>query len=200
MFDKIILPDGYDKEYIEWLDPQDESIEEYAHRMAAAIATDEPFIMVGYSMGGFIMQEINRFLKPEKNILISSAKLKDEIPLLFRFASKTHLNKHIVKFLGNNVEKFARLLASLMFSMTPDEISLLVSFTSKNYLQWAVYQVTEWKPKAECHNLYHIHGTKDRIFPFRRIKNAFVVEGGDHIMIYRKPEEVSRIITQVLLL
>ena len=197
VFDKITLPEGYEKVYIEWLHPQEESFGEYVRRMAASIHTGEPFILVGYSMGGIIVQEMNHFLQPEKNILISSIKSMDEIPPLFRLAKKTHLNK-IPKQIYRVDKRVSNLFAQWLFSMNSDEIELCVAYTSPEYLQWAIYNITEWEPAGECPNLYHIHGTKDLIFPFKQINNALPVKGGDHVMILRKTEEINQIINNVL--
>jgi hypothetical protein len=71
VFDSIILPDGYEKHYIEWNIPEgSETIEEYAFKLAERIDQSQPFIIIGYSLGGIVMQEMNKFLRPEKNILI----------------------------------------------------------------------------------------------------------------------------------
>ena len=54
-----------------------ESIENYAGRMASEIPKNEPFILLGLSFGGVIAQEICRILKPEKLILLSSIAHQD---------------------------------------------------------------------------------------------------------------------------
>ncbi|MGB0368421.1 MAG: hypothetical protein ACPGD8_03385, partial [Flavobacteriales bacterium] len=44
----------------------------------------------------------------------------------------------------------------------------------------------------------HIHGTIDRMFPIKRIKNPIKVHGGTHLMVYVKGDEVTRLILQEL--
>ena len=90
VFDKLRLPKGYKKAYIEWFIPSpDESLSEYAHKMAKMIDTSRPFILIGYSFGAVIMQEMTLFLKPEKCVIISSFKSKREIPILSRQSGKS---------------------------------------------------------------------------------------------------------------
>lgn len=92
VFDKLRLPKGYKKAYIEWFIPSpDESLSEYAHKMAKTIDTSRPFILIGYSFGAVIMQEMTLFLKPEKCVIISSFKSKREIPILFQAVRKVNL-------------------------------------------------------------------------------------------------------------
>ena len=59
VFDKLRLPKGYRKVYIEWYIPRpDESLSEYARTMAKVIDTSSPFILIGYSFGAVVMQEM----------------------------------------------------------------------------------------------------------------------------------------------
>ena len=76
VFDKLRLPKGYKKVYIEWSIPRsDESLSEYARIMAKVIDTSSPFILIGYSFGAVVMQEMTLFLKPAKCVIISSFKI-----------------------------------------------------------------------------------------------------------------------------
>src|SRR5690606_4307095 len=78
--------------YIPWLQPEElETLGNYAERMAAKIDTSEEFILMGLSFGGIIVQEMNRFLHPKLNILISTVKSREELPLFMKFSSKTNL-------------------------------------------------------------------------------------------------------------
>lgn len=77
VFDKLRLPKGYKKQYLEWHIPRpDESLREYAKTMAKYIDTKRPFILVGYSFGAVIMQEMSYFLSPKKSIIIPHSKRK----------------------------------------------------------------------------------------------------------------------------
>lgn len=89
VFDKIVLPKGYKKKYIEWHVPiSGQSLQEYASVMAKEIDTSRSYILIGYSFGGVIVQVMSYFLSPIKTVLISSFKRDEEIPMLFRAAKK----------------------------------------------------------------------------------------------------------------
>ena len=200
VFDKIELPAGYEKQYIEWHIPKDdETLEEYTRAMASHIDTNQPFILVGYSLGGIIMQEMNKFLKPEKNILISSVKNINEIPPLFRIAKKTLITKHLPKQLYTTNKSISNLFTRLVYNMSIDDIEQCVTYTAPEYMKWASYQITHWKPTIKIDKLYHIHGTKDQIFPYKRIQNAFFIENGDHLMVMKKAKEISQILNEIIL-
>jgi hypothetical protein len=53
-----------------------------------------------------------------------------------------------------------------------------------------------WKNTAMVTNATHIHGTNDRILPF---KTADIkVANGGHLMILNKGKEISELIRQIL--
>lgn len=71
VFDKLKLPKGFKKKYIEWHIPRpDESLDEYARVMAGKIDTSHPFVLVGYSFGAVIMQEMDRKARKKHNNLV----------------------------------------------------------------------------------------------------------------------------------
>ncbi len=201
VFDGIELPSGFQKKYIEWRMPTgEETLLEYAQIMAEEIDRELPFILVGYSLGGVVMQEINRFLSPVKNILISSIKSKEEIPYLFRVAKASHIPEYIPKELYVTNKSLSSLFIRLVYNMSGEEVLKYVSYTSPAYMKWATCQITNWQPKMECDNLYHIHGTKDQIFPYRLVKDLYVtIEGGDHLMVMKRPADVGQAISRILL-
>jgi hypothetical protein len=83
--------------------------------------------------------------------------------------------------------------------MSIEEVEKFVLYTSPVYMRWTTYQITKWLPSHQCKNLYRIHGTGDQIFPYKRIKNVYTIEDGDHLMIMRKPNEVNSIIKDIIL-
>lgn len=199
VFDRISLPLGFEKHYLEWLIPEtDESLEFYTRRMAEHIDISSPYIIVGYSLGGIIMQEMNKFLDPQKNILISSVKHRDEIPDLFRLARKIRFGKLFPKRLYIVNKSISNLFTRLVYNMPIDDIERCVTYTSPNYMKWAVHQITNWIPHIECKNLYHIHGSKDQVFPHDKIRNMLTVNKGDHLMIMKRSEEISDLINNII--
>lgn len=200
VFNKIELPQNCTKHYIEWMEPKEtDSLNEYVKRMACSIDTNRPFILVGYSFGGIIIQEMNKFLTPDKNIIISSIKSQFEIPNIFKLAKSTHILKNIPTKLYRVNENISNLFARTLYKMTDEEVAEYVSYISPIYMKWSTYQITNWHPTYEIKNLFHIHGTKDQIFSSDKIKDAYIIEGGDHLMILRKPEDVNGILSDIIL-
>ena len=81
--------------FIKWIEPKDnETIQEYALRLSEQIDTNKPIIL-GVSFGGMIAIEIAKQIDYQQVILISSAKTKTEIPLIYRISGRLKLHKII---------------------------------------------------------------------------------------------------------
>ena len=200
VFDKLVLPEGFEKKYIEWYIPDpDESLEEYSRKQAQNVDASQPFILVGYSLGGLIVQEMNKFVKPDKNILIASMKGLNEIPAMFRLGRIIRFARHFpIETIVQN-KMVVDLFARLIYSARRDEASKYMTYTDAVYTKWALERILEWKPSVVCHNLYHIHGSRDQVFPVRNIKDAIVIKKGDHLMVIKRHKEVSKVLQDILL-
>lgn len=200
VFDDLVLPVGYEKIYLEWYIPdENETLNEYARNMAKDIDVSRPFILVGYSLGAVVMQEMNTFLSPLKNIVISSMKSAEEIPSLFRFAEKVNFVKLVPKSVFGATKFITNIFTRFIYTMPTETVAKCMVITDPQYVRWAVYNITNWHPTIECPRIYHIHGTKDQIFPVKQIKNAYIIENGDHLMIMEYADNVSRYIRKILL-
>lgn len=201
VFDNLSLPHGFRKVYIEWHIPrEDESLSEYVHAMTQQIDRTTPFVLVGYSFGAVIIQEMNRFLSPLKSIIISSFKNESEIPSLFRAAKMANLVERVPRRLYSSTEFITNAFNRFVYNMPTDGLAGVMVYTDPVYVKWAIKQITEWIPGGNIKHLYHIHGTADQIFPYENIRNAFSVEGGDHLMVMKKADAVSSILDGILLM
>ena len=199
VFDQIQLPEGFEKKYLDWYVPCDnESLENYTRNMAKDIDSSQPFIIVGYSLGGIIMQEMNKFLTPEKNILLSSIKTEEEIPRLFQLAKKIRFANRFPKKLYVINKTISNLFTHLVYKMSIEEMNRCVVYTCPTYMKWTTLQITNWTPTVACKNLYHIHGTKDQVFPYKKIKDVYTIKNGDHLMVMKKAEEVNKVLNEIL--
>lgn len=138
-FDLLDLS-GYKIHHIEWIDPcSGESIEEYAKRLSGQLSKEKP-ILIGLSFGGMIAVEIGKQLETEKIILISSAKLKKDIPsnLLTRsFKLQTLIPDHFLK-------KPNEILYWLFGVKSKTEKAILRSIiedTDTKFLRWAIDKI-----------------------------------------------------------
>jgi hypothetical protein len=188
IFERIQLPnDIFEMHLLEWVIPnQRESLKFYAERMAKNVL-HENAVLIGVSFGGILVQEMKQFLNPMKVIIISSVKSSTELPRRMKIAKTTKAYKLIPTKLFENIE----LLVKFTFgsSIIKQRLVLYEKFLSvrnKRYLDWAIEEIINWERIAIDHEIIHIHGDADEVFPIKNIKSSIVVKGGTHIMILNK--------------
>lgn len=184
--------------FIPWLQPfKNENIKHYAKRMAEMIDHASP-VLLGISFGGMIGIEIARVIEVEQLIIVSSVKSANELPQWMRIMGKFYLHK----VLPTRSYKFTERFDNNRLGITNEkELALVNSYRKKLdpiYFDWAVHQVLNWKNKWYPQNIIQIHGEKDRIFPLKNLKPTHIIEGGTHIMILNKTDELSKCINSVL--
>ena len=186
IFDFISLPENFNIHYLEWEMPiGDESIPEYSSRISKKIK-GKNIVLIGVSFGGIVVQEISKFIKTHKIIIISSIKTKNELPLMMQLGRKTKAYKFFnVKW----IDDFESLALFVFGPIIKNRIELYRKYLSvrdKNYLNWSIDQLVNWNQKNPPKKIIHIHGVNDLVFPSVYIKKAIFLKGGTHAIILRK--------------
>ena len=200
IFEFIKLPkEKFELHFIEWLIPENrnETIAHYAKRMSKKVTHDNA-VLIGVSFGGVMVQEMRKLCKPQKLVLISSIKSKNEMPSRMHFAQKTKAHKIIPTKVFSNIEKYEKFAFG---SLIKDRVKLYKKYMSMHnqlYLQWSIDTIVNWDQEVVDTDILHIHGNKDFIFPIKNIKNYVVVEGGTHAMILTKAKKISEILQKQL--
>lgn len=191
---------NYPTKIIKWAVPHPkETLPHYAMRLAEQIDTQYPFSMVGVSFGGMCALEIAKVLNPVKTILISSAKTEDELPFKIKLLRLVPLHKYI------NDRMYIRLAfinARLLGIRTVEQNDLfkkMLESLPPYYFMRSVNCIAHWKNKEYPSNIYHLHGDKDTLIPYRNIKNPIRIKGGTHLMVLNRAREINRILSEILL-
>ncbi|MET3732341.1 alpha/beta hydrolase [Moheibacter stercoris] len=186
--------------YLPWLQPEShETLEHYAQRMSENIQTDEDFILMGLSFGGLVVQEMNRFLDPKLNVLISTVKSRSELPSFMRLSATTRAHKLIPpSFLSSDKGLSYAFFRKLYSSKMPD-LQEFFDYRDPEYLTWSIDQIVNWKNHVDLKPFVHIHGDKDIVFPISNIQDAIKIEGGNHLMVLHKARKISEIINERIL-
>ncbi len=64
--------------------------------------------------------------------------------------------------------------------------------------KWAIGAILHWDNQVIPENVYHIHGDRDKIFPYERLKDATIIHGGTHIMIFNRAKEINNWLKNIL--
>jgi len=197
IFQKLDFKD-YKPVYIQWLVPKkNESIASYALRLCDQISEKYP-ILLGVSFGGIVAIEVAKIIQVEKVIVLSSAKIKTEIPLYYRQIGKIRLHTLVPA----QLLKHSNILSNWFFGTQTNDDRLLLkqifSDTDTVFLKWAIDAIVRWKNTIIPNNVIHIHGTHDRILPIRYVKCNFQVHNGGHFMVYNESETMNGILNEVI--
>lgn len=184
--------------FIPWLEPKEnETLENYAVRMASSIQHPNP-VLIGLSFGGIMSIEIAKLIPIQKIILISSVKNRDELPFWMKACGNLKLN-NIVPLKSF---KILEPIQNFKLGITNQEELRLARFYRKtisaNYLKWAVNQILNWQNRVKPCPIIHIHGTRDNMFPIKKIRANYYVQNGGHMMIMNKAIEINSILEKEL--
>lgn len=184
--------------FIKWIQPhKNESIEDYAKRISEQICTINP-VLIGLSFGGMMAVEVAKHISTEKVIIISSAKTQQEIPFYYRISGRLKLHK----LLPVSVLKSPNTMSNWMFGTEMDTDKLLLAQiledTDPVFLSWAIDKIVSWSNQTIPNSLLHIHGTSDRILPYRYVKADFAINKGGHFMVVNKASEVTELIRKLI--
>ncbi|WP_031528233.1 alpha/beta fold hydrolase [Dyadobacter crusticola] len=200
VFDKLKIDNAIQVNHIQWIKPQKkETIAHYAERLIAQIDTTKPFKLVGLSFGGVIASEISRIVRPEQIVLISSTPVGIPVSAFNRGLIRFFLfspfaapilkstNKYTYKYFGADTPELQALLKAILHD------------TDSKFLKWALVRMSSWDRKTKADNVYHIHGSADKLIPIDVVKPDLVISGAGHLMVYAQADEISKILNKQLL-
>lgn len=180
--------------FIIWVAPlKSESLATYAKRIAQQITAEHP-ILIGLSFGGMVAIEIAKIRIVQKVILIASAKVNGEIPRLFRLLGQLKL--HVL--LPSEFLKQSNSVTFWFFGVHKEEdkklLRAILKDTDPIFLRWAIHAILTWQNTNIPSNVLHIHGSKDRLLPYRLVVADYCIPGGGHFMTVNKASQIEAII------
>lgn len=187
IFEHIKLPeDQFQIHWLEWMIPNaKESLPDYAKRMTEKV-THQNVVLLGVSFGGILVQEMSKFLKLRKLIVVSSVKSKHELPKRMKIAKYTKVYKLLPTTLVSNIDLLAKYAFGATITKRVELYKKYLSVNDKRYLDWAIEQVILWNQNEPNPEAIYIHGSNDAIFTHSCEGKCIVVKGGTHIMIINK--------------
>lgn len=183
--------------YVKWIVPErKEDMKSYAKKLLQQIDTTKDYYLIGVSLGGMVSTEIMQISNPEKVIIISSAKCRNELPLRYRFQKIIPLYLLIPK----RLLKWSSYIAQPLFE--PDrkneKETCVAMLKAKNptFLKRTIGMIIKWNKTQADSSIIHIHGNKDHTIPVRNVKYNHLINKGSHMMILTRTKEIQEIILQ----
>jgi pimeloyl-ACP methyl ester carboxylesterase len=198
-FQKIKLPNRFEAHHIEWIDPlPDETLPEYAVRLASQIDLKKPFVLIGLSFGGMLVSELADKIKPERSIIISSIQNSLQLPWYLRTFGKLGIHHLVPTFLIGSANAFTFWMFGISDENEKQLIRRILKDSDKKFSRWAMNAIIKWRKKDKSKNLFHIHGTNDKILPLKFTEPDVKIEGGGHFMVLSMSESLNKILESEL--
>ena len=200
IFEYIKLPQTQFKiHYLEWMIPIDnETIEDYALRMIENIK-HENSVLLGVSFGGVLVQEISKYIKIRKLIIVSSVKSVNELPRHMLLAKITKVYKLVPTQLAGNIDVLVKYAYGTKVNKRLELYKKYLSVKDSKYLSWAIENMVCWSQEKYNPDIIHIHGDKDAVFPIENISNCIKIKGGTHAMIINKYKWFNKNLPNIIL-
>lgn len=199
LFGRLELP-GHEVYCIDWPEmPAGSTLQDFAEAIAGRIDPGVPHVLVGVSMGGMVAQELAAITHPVLVIIISSWKGPQEMPWSLRLLRGTHPES----ILSQSILKQALPLVRWEMGVEePEEVALfdrLMALHPVEQLKRQINACLTWNgPAVPVRSITHIHGDRDRLMPISHVKDAVLIKGGSHFMVYNKAQEVGEAVKATL--
>ncbi len=197
VLEKLTYNPNIDPIHLPWLMPEkDEDFRHYVLRMAAKIDTSEDFYLMGYSFGGFIVQEIHKIKPAKKIVILGSIRSDSEKSRLIRAGATTNAIRYIPqRFFG---ESSTIMYAFLKKILDSKNANLMQYFRVKDpyYLKWSMNQITRWKFE-KLPDVIQILADKDIVFPVKNSAPDFIIANATHLFPVTRAKQVSRILSTI---
>jgi hypothetical protein len=133
-----------------------------------------------------------------KAILISSNKIKKEFPGIFMIGKYVPL----YMWMPDSLLKKASIFRKLFFGPKGEKqqkiFHQILNDTDTRFTKWAVFAILHWQNAVIPQNIIHIHGTSDKLLPYRLVKADYSIANGTHLMIMNQPEEISVLLKKLV--
>jgi pimeloyl-ACP methyl ester carboxylesterase len=202
IFDSLTLPQGYRLQVLNYGTPKrGANMQTFAQTLLHQIDTNQAFILLGVSLGGMLCAELAEVSKPQKTILISSAKNSTELPLRYKIQRKLPLYRLLP---GCILKASAQGLQPIV---EPDRncqkatFKAMLKAKSALYFRRSVPLIITWNRTTNRAAILQIHGDLDHTLPVHHLKKPTrTVPCGSHMMTLTRGREVSQLLAELLVL
>jgi len=186
--------------FIDWIKPRHkESLQHYALRLKEAYFIADDAVIVGLSFGGMLATEIAKEFPATKIILLSSSKTKNEIPAFYKLGKHLPVYKWSTHFIQKAIMQALVYRFGVHSKTGKDIYSNVVSNTNISFNNWAIWALLHWNNTTIPANVTHVHGTADKILPYKNVTANITIASGGHLMVMENAAEISAILRQLLI-
>ncbi|WP_420582028.1 alpha/beta hydrolase [Reichenbachiella sp.] len=194
-----LLQINHQKVCVEWVPSYPwENMTSYAKRLCDQIDTSKPFALLGVSFGGMLAVEMNKHIRPERTILVTSLARRSELPLWIRVIAKTKLNRLLPSFLFGANPRWLILIFGIKSERGKQMVTKIAKTSDRILTKLSIDKVLNWDNEWLPDNLVRIVATKDRLLPNPVDTEAYKIEEAGHFAIVENSEEISVHVDKIL--
>ena len=150
------------------------------------------------TLGGMVAVEIAKIASPVAVVVISSAKTRSELPPRYRILKWLPLHR----IFGGRFYKATGQVARPIFepdSREDDEVfAEMLRDKDPRFMRRSIDCIVTWENGTVPPGVVHIHGDRDHTIPARNVRDAIIVEGGSHVMVFTRGAEISALVNRCL--
>jgi len=185
--------------FINWISPlKNETLSAYALRLQQKFIHEESPVIVGLSLGGMVATEIAKSNPSAKVIIVSSAKTRNEIPFYFKTFRYIPLYKTLPEWSIRQHSPMREFFLGAKHEHTIRYVKKVAEHADADFYRWAVGAILNWENEIIPSNVVHLHGTNDKLLPYKFVKSDITVNNGGHLMIIENADEVSGLLKSIL--
>jgi len=184
--------------FIEWITPVPrESLKDYALRLRMQIPGKAP-VVVGISFGGMLITEMAKADPLLKGILLASNKTSKEFPLYLSIGKYFPVYKWTPPVFSKKLMKANSWIFGGVQEPQKKLLHEILSDLNMAFVKWAIGAILSWKNTTVPKNIIHIHGTADKLLPYRLVKPDYKIINGTHVLTLDQPGEISALLKQLI--
>lgn len=184
----------------EWPQPRwDETLNDYARRIADSLPAGPNLVLGGASFGGIVAMHVAQFVPSKAVILIGSLRDPQGLPWIATVGRRVPF---LVPFLPiRPVQFLVRLFSTPLNFCMPSKREIFRQFclADPHLVKWSLLQLLYWKssPPVDC-PVYHIHGRRDWLLQPRNSPVDNWIEGAGHVISLTHGKEVNEFIGSIM--
>ncbi|MEO7311518.1 MAG: alpha/beta hydrolase [Chitinophagaceae bacterium] len=184
--------------FVGWITPlKKESLPSYATRLRETIPEENP-VIVGLSFGGMLAAEMALANPRAQVILISSNRNSTEFPAMLRVGKYLPVYKWLPDLLVKNSKYFFQWIFGAKGKEQQAVQLQILKESDMKFTNAAIDMILRWKTRESAANITHIHGTADKLLPYKKVSPQYTIRGGTHLMVMDNGAEISDILKSLV--
>jgi hypothetical protein len=183
---------------LKWPTPEkNDTMKTYARKFLDQMDLSKPFCLLGVSFGGMLCTELSKITSPEKVFLVSTSKLRKELPWFIRAMKYIPIHKLLSETNHRKMAYQGRWFIGFGKAYIPEFLGMVDSMM-ENYFRHCIQIIATWDNRQMPQKAVHIHGNADKLLLYKCVSAHYTIQNGSHAMIMYHADEVNDIIAKEL--